>query len=242
MTSVLISGLDSRIEGKYHKNEHAKSPVALILHPSPLQVSGVDAKLAQSVFQCFVKKGFSVLRTYVNHVSRHPNKLESQANELITAASALDWLHTENPTSSSVWVVGFSFGAWITSQLLMRRPEIEHFVAISLPAHKHDFAFLHPCPTSGLILHGEQDSIIPAEHIVNFVNNVHKQKGVEFVCNIIPKADHFFREKLEELNAHISEYIDLQLNIEKQVIRKAPDRRKNARHVVTSEHKSYCHA
>jgi alpha/beta superfamily hydrolase len=242
MPVVLISGLDSRIEGKYHKDERAKSPVVLILHPSPLQSSGFDAKLGQSIFQCFVKKGFSVLRTYINNPGRHSNKPESQANELITAACALDWLHTENPTSSSVWVVGFSFGAWVTSQLLMRRPEIEHFVAISLPAHKHDFGFLHPCPTSGLILHGEQDSIVPSEHIINFVNTVHKQKGVEFVCNIIPKADHFFREKLEELNSHIAAYIDLKLDNEKQVSRKTPDRRKNARHVATNEHKLPCHA
>jgi alpha/beta superfamily hydrolase len=242
MASVLISGLDSRIEGKYHRDENSKSPVALILHPSPMQSGGVDAKLAHSIFQCFVKKGFSVLRTHINDTHKQTNKLENQANELITAASALDWLHTENPTASSVWVVGFSFGAWVTAQLLMRRPEIEHFVAISLPAHKHDFAFLHPCPTSGLIIHGEQDSIVLAEHVINFVNTVHKQKGVALTCNIVPKADHFFREKLEELNAHISEYIDLKMDTERDVSHNTSDKRKNARHTSINEQKFSCHA
>ena len=42
-------------------------------------------------------------------------------------------------------------------QLLMRRPEIEGFISITPPANLHDFTFLAPCPSSGLIIHGEAD-------------------------------------------------------------------------------------
>ena len=36
-------------------------------------------------------------------------------------------------------------------QLLMRRPEIEGFVAVSPPANLYDFSFLSPCPAAGFI-------------------------------------------------------------------------------------------
>jgi hypothetical protein len=39
-------------------------------------------------------------------------------------------------------------------QLLMRRPEIEGFVAIAAPANRFDFSFLAPCPRSGLFIQG----------------------------------------------------------------------------------------
>ncbi|GIX14365.1 MAG: hypothetical protein KatS3mg118_2324 [Paracoccaceae bacterium] len=39
------------------------------------------------------------------------------------------------PTPGTCWVAGFSFGAWIGMQLLMRRPEIAGFVAVSPPAN-----------------------------------------------------------------------------------------------------------
>ena len=60
-------------------------------------------------------------------------------------------------TPASCWVAGFSFGAWIGMQLLMRRPEIESFISVAPPANMYDFTFLAPCPSSGLILQGDQD-------------------------------------------------------------------------------------
>ena len=68
-----------------------------------------------------------------------------------------DWLQQYN-TNSKFAVADF-FGAWIAMQLLMRRPEINGFVSVSPPANLRDFSFLAPCPSSGLILHGDKDNI-----------------------------------------------------------------------------------
>jgi alpha/beta superfamily hydrolase len=46
-------------------------------------------------------------------------------------------------------------------QLLMRRPEIEGFISIAPPANLYDFSFLAPCPSSGLIVHGDKDAVVP---------------------------------------------------------------------------------
>ena len=66
---------------------------------------------------------------------------------------------------ASCWIAGFSFGAWIGMQLLMRRPEIEGFISIAPPANLYDFSFLAPCPSSGLIIHGDKDAVVPHKDV-----------------------------------------------------------------------------
>ena len=50
-------------------------------------------------------------------------------------------------------------------QLLMRRPEIEGFISIAPPANLYDFSFLAPCPSSGLIIHGDKDAVVPHKDV-----------------------------------------------------------------------------
>ena len=74
---------------------------------------------------------------------------------------------------------GFSFGAWIAMQLLMRRPEIMGFVSISPPANNYDFSFLAPCTASGLIVQGNKDTIVPEEHPAKLAEKLSAQKNIE---------------------------------------------------------------
>ena len=229
MSELIISGLEGRLEGRYHHSNNPRPNVALILHGHPLQGGNMNSSVIYNMYHCFVKKGFSVLRINFRGVGKSQGNFDNGIGELGDAATALDWLQLHNPVSESLWIAGFSFGSWIAMQILMRRPEIDNFLAVSLPVNKYDFSFLSPCPTSGLILHGEQDSIVPVETLVKFSDGIHKQKGVDISCKLVPKADHFFREKLDKLDESIFEYIDLKLNKEKVVKVKIDRRRRNMR-------------
>lgn len=127
--------------------------------------------------------------------------------ELNDAASALDWLQSINTTSSSCWVAGFSFGAWIGMQLLMRRPEIEGFISISLPADSHDFGFLAPCPVPGLILQGDKDELVSHAAVAKLVDTLQLQRGLQIDYRKIPMANHSFADKLSELRHHVDDYL-----------------------------------
>jgi uncharacterized protein len=233
MSEVIISGLEGRLEGRYRHSSSARPNVALIMHANPLQGGNMNSSLIYKMYHNFVEKDFSVLRFNFRGVGKSQGTFDNGVGELIDAATALDWLQNNNPVAESLWVVGFSFGAWISMQLLMRRPEVDNFLSVSLPTNKHDFSFLSPCPTSGAVLHGEQDSIVPAETLVKFIDSIHKQKGVEIDYTIVPKADHFFREKIDKLSEHVSEYIDLKLNKVKRVTVKVDRRRRNMRQTKT---------
>jgi alpha/beta superfamily hydrolase len=99
-----------------------------------------------------------------------------------------------NNNSKHCWVAGFSFGAWIGMQLLMRRPEITGFISVSPPANMYDFSFLAPCPSSGLIINGAADRVAPPADTVTLVNKLHEQKGITITHEETPGAGHFFED------------------------------------------------
>ena len=62
-------------------------------------------------------------------------------------------------------------------QLLMRRPEIEGFVAIAAPANRFDFSFLAPCPRSGLFIHGDLGRVAPLTEVIQQISKLKTQNG-----------------------------------------------------------------
>lgn len=110
------------------------------------------------------------------------------------------------------WVAGFSFGAWIGMQLLMRRPEITGFVSVSPPANMYDFSFLAPCPASGLITHGDQDDIVPQDSVTELIAKLAKQKDVIIDFQVLKGATHFYNEHLDELEQITNSYLDRRIN------------------------------
>ena len=128
-------------------------------------------------------------------------------NILSDAAAALDWIEKENPGFSQCWVSGFSFGSLICMQLIMRRPEVNKFIAISPQPNLYDFTFLAPCPISGLILNGKNDELVQSESILNLKKRLSMQKNIEVKFDSIANADHFYKGKEKVLANSIEYYI-----------------------------------
>lgn len=96
-------------------------------------------------------------------------------------------------------------------QLLMRRPEIEGFMSIAPQPNTYDFSFLAPCPSSGLIIHGDQDKVAPPKDVQVLVDKLKTQKGITITQNTMAGANHFFSGMGDELIAECSEYLDRRL-------------------------------
>ncbi len=207
MPEIFFNGPAGRIEGKYkeHRSDK-KSPLALILHPHPAYNGNMNDKVVFTAYKTLAESGFTTLRINFRGVGRSQGIFDNGVGELTDAATALDWLQANNPYSNIQIVVGFSFGAWIALQLIMRRPEITNFIAISPPINKYDFSFLSPCPISGLIIQGDQDSIVPEDTVLGLANKLGQQKYIQVKYNSIQGADHYFRNRLEELATVINNY------------------------------------
>jgi len=118
--------------------------------------------------------------------------------ELSDAAAALDWIEKENQGYNQCWVSGFSFGALICMQLIMRRPEVNKFVAISPQPNVYDFTFLAPCPISGLIIYGKNDELVQVDSLLNLKKRLSMQKNISVKFDSIFNANHFYKGKMKE--------------------------------------------
>ena len=207
MTEVLFNGHAGRLEGRYHQSENPSAPIALILHPHPQYGGTMNNKVVYTLFSCFQNLGFSVLRFNFRSVGRSQGNFEDGPGELSDATVALDWLQSVNPEARQCWIAGYSFGAWIGLQLLMRRPDINNFIAVSPPANEKDFSFLAPCPTSGLITQGCVDEIVTPSSVTTLVKRLNTQRNVSVDYAMIEDADHMYNNHLVDLYKIVGNYV-----------------------------------
>jgi uncharacterized protein len=208
MPEIVISGPEGRLEGRYHHAKEENAPIALMLHPHPQHGGTMNNKVVYTLYHAFVKRGFSALRFNFRGVGKSQGIFDRGEGELSDAASALDWLQSYNPNAAVCWIAGFSFGAWIGMQLLMRRPEIDYFISVAPPADTFDFGFLAPCPASGLIIQGDRDQLVSAEAVQRLAQKLAHQRDVKVAHQVIPGADHFFHNHLDPLATAVEHYLD----------------------------------
>ncbi|MDX5361509.1 MAG: alpha/beta hydrolase [Alphaproteobacteria bacterium] len=208
MPEVIFAGPEGRLEGRYQPGKDANAPVAIVLHPHPQFGGTMNNKVVYNLFYLFQRRGFSVLRFNFRGVGRSQGVFDSGVGELSDAASALDWLQSFNKNATETWVAGFSFGAWIGMQLLMRRPEINGFISVAPPANMYDFTFLAPCPASGLIVNGSADKIVPPGDIKKLADKLKLQRGITVEHTVIDGANHFFEKHMDEMLGTVDDYLD----------------------------------
>ena len=207
MVDLLIPGPEGKIEAKYTHNNSDDSPIVILLHPDPSKGGTMHTKIVFKLYKIFIKAGFSTIRFNFRGVGKSGGTFDDGEGELSDAACVLDWLQQYNTNSKICWVAGFSFGAWIAMQLLMRRPEINGFVSISPPANLRDFSFLAPCPSSGLIVHGDKDNIASFDSAKILSEKLQKQKKVDIQFKPIKGADHFYENYVDQFLLTIDTYI-----------------------------------
>jgi alpha/beta superfamily hydrolase len=235
MSEVIINGPAGRLEGRYYKSEHPRAPVALVLHPHPLHGGTMNNKVTYNTYKRFVDNGFSVLRFNFRGVGKSQGKFDNGIGELQDATVALNWLHNQNMESHNYWVSGFSFGAWIGLQLVMRRPDIENYILTAPPVGKYDFNFIVPCPASGLIIQGDKDDISKESDSSKLADKLSQRNEAKIEYEVIEGADHFFREYMDQYNEAVDEYIKVRLVEESGKIRKVKRDRRRRRKKKNSQ-------
>ncbi|MEL6258250.1 MAG: alpha/beta hydrolase [Pseudomonadota bacterium] len=211
MAELIIPGPAGRLEARFTEPPVDGAPIALILHAHPKAGGTMQDPVAITLYQMFEKRGFGVLRYNSRGVGRSQGQYDQGVGELADAAFILDYLENLSESPRFVWVAGYSFGAWICLQLLMRRPEIDGFIALSPPANHYDLSFLAPCPASGLILTGDADTISAASDVERALSKVRIQKGEVIERDTVPGANHFYQGRLSEMEDIAGAYLNRRL-------------------------------
>lgn len=206
MPEIFFNGPAGRIEGIYQQGKTPDAPLVLILHSLPNE--NMYHRIPQAMFKTFTALGFSTLVFNFRGVGRSQGCYDPEGiGQLSDAATALDWLQNLNKEAKTCWLVGYSYGAWIGMQLLMRRPEVSGFISICPPANKLDFGFLSPCPASGLIINGGLDETLPTGAVDSLVAKFQQQKCTSVVHKFFPNANHIFENCLKDLCCTVAAFV-----------------------------------
>ncbi|MDR0555933.1 MAG: alpha/beta hydrolase [Holosporaceae bacterium] len=208
MPAIVLMGNAGRIEARYHHNKTPNAPLVIVLHPNPLQGGTMNNRVTVALYNAFVENGFSAIRFNFRGVGKSEGIYDKGEGELTDTAAVLDWIQSINQGERPLWIAGFSFGSLIGMQLLMRRPEIAGFVAVCPPANLYDFAFLAPCPVSGMIINGEKDVVCPIENVNKLVEKLNNQKGIKIDYRVLSNCDHSFKNDLLTIKDCITEYLN----------------------------------
>ena len=57
-------------------------------------------------------------------------------------------------------------------------------------------------------MHGEEDTAVPPDAVHKLVERLSIQKGVTVDVDIVPKANHFFTDHLDQMIERVSAYLD----------------------------------
>ena len=216
MPEIVLTGNAGRIEARYHHSKNPMAPLVIVLHPNPLQGGTMNNRVTLTLYKAFIENGFSAIRFNFRGVGKSEGEYDKGEGELTDTAAVLDWIQSINHGQRQLWVAGFSFGALIGMQLLMRRPEIAGFVSVCPPANQYDFSFLAPCPVSGMIINGQDDQICPTKNVDKLVEKLNSQRGISIDYRVIPNCNHSFAEHLDTIKDCVTEY--LQSRYAKKVI------------------------
>lgn len=194
-TRIWFSSGALRLEALYFSGESAKGVV--VSHPHPLYGGDMENGVVHLLVRTFQKAGWSTLRFNFRGVGESQGAYDQGRGETEDVAGAVAHLRERGLTT--LVLAGYSFGAWVNARAALSLPEVSASILISPPLELMDFSFLNQDHKTRLIVVGDQDPFAPTDRLRSLVRSL----AVEPEIRIIPGADHFYSQGMEELSEAI---------------------------------------
>lgn len=196
---------------KYEICYHENRPIAVLILPAHPDAKGsMHDKVVEQVFmECNLNKITAMRISFLGGKTTSSNQYDRY---IAQAAIALEELKNEisyGPTNISVqyWVVGYSFGSLIATNLLLRRPEISGFVSIAPALPFFDYvSWLTPCPTKGMVIYATRDEYVPIEKTEEYITLLRNRRMTITSCPIFG-VGHLFQKKQTQVAKECVEFI-----------------------------------
>ena len=193
-----------KLEGILHHPGSKDLPAAIICHPHSLYGGSMDVPLVARIAQTLAEHGIVAFRFNFRGVGRSEGDFGEGVGELNDVAGAVDFLLGEEGVDEErLYLVGYSFGAWVGLRHAERDARIQGVVAIGLPMWRLEDNFLSGYTEPKLFIAGEHDSICPLDMLRRFVEGLPFPKEVR----ILRSADHFFMGREEEVAEAVADFI-----------------------------------
>ena len=189
------------LEGMYNKVSASRG--AIITHPHPLYGGDMTNPVVESMVFSFTKKNYSTLRFNFRGVGQSEGEYDEGAGEQKDILAAVDFLCHQGVTS--IYLVGYSFGAWVLARMKELPVEISGEIFVSPPLALLPYENDLTIPLLKLVITGEDDEIAPAELIKKSLAGWNP--GAQF--EIVDFADHFYYGCFGDLEKIVTDYLSL---------------------------------
>jgi alpha/beta superfamily hydrolase len=185
----------------------APKGVALVLHPHPLGGGTMHNKVVFRAAAALNDAGLTTLRINFRGVGQSTGAHDFGKGELDDVRAGLDYL-AQNYRNQPITVCGFSFGALMGLEVGCGDQRVEQLISIGTPLSKYSFGFLTTCSKRMLFVHGELDEFGDINAVRELVDELKQHAPVKLV--VVPGADHFLANGLDQLKTAIAEWAELE--------------------------------
>ena len=176
---------------------------AIVCHPHPLYGGTMHTKVVFRAAKAALQLGVPVLRFNFRGVGNSEGDFDHGVGERDDVRAALDCLQARMPRAP-VCLMGFSFGSWVGLAVGAADPRVSALIGLGLPVGSTNFDFLCPVAKPKLIIQGTEDVYGPRSAVQALFDRLEGPKRLHWV----ESADHFFTERLEEVQAVIRGFLE----------------------------------
>jgi alpha/beta superfamily hydrolase len=207
--NLFIQVEHGKLEGILKAPSEKQAGVALVLHPHPLGGGTMHNKVVFRAASALNDAGLLTLRINFRGVGQSTGQHDEGRGELDDVRAGLAYL-VQNYPNQQLTLCGFSFGARVGLEVGIDDERVRNLISIGTPLDKYDFSFLRGCRKPILFVHGEHDEFGDVGKLRSLVAELGTQATVKLV--VIPGADHFFANQLDELKGAITTWTSTQLS------------------------------
>lgn len=160
---------------------------AVICHPHPQAGGTLDNKVVQTLARAFLQLGWRSVRFNFRGVGASAGAWGEGVGEI---DDALAVIRAQVPAGAPFVLAGFSFGAYVASQVAARLPEADRPVRMVLVGPSTAKQPMAPVPADSLVIHGETDDVVPLAATLDWA----RPQSLPVV--VFPGVGHFFHGQL----------------------------------------------
>lgn len=191
MTSqhFFIDGPAGRLEAAAAMPSGECRGIALVAHPHPLYGGTMDNKVVTTLAKTFSRLGLAAFRLNFRGVGQSEGEFDhgiGESGDMLALAG-----HARRELGDlPVVLAGFSFGGYVQTRVL-EHIEAQQLVLVA-PAVEH--FKVGPVPVDTLVIHGEQDEVVPLAEVLDWA------RPQNLPLTVVPGAGHFFHGQLNLLD------------------------------------------
>jgi alpha/beta superfamily hydrolase len=177
--------------------EGARSGVAIIAHPNPVQGGTMHNKVVTILERALLDLGLATVRFNFRGVGQSEGVHDDGVGETDDLVAIANWLRESRPGDTR-WLAGFSFGSYVT---LRAAPRIHpaQVILVAPPVGRFEFAPIEPPTCPWLIVQGEEDEVVDPKAVFAWAATLQPPPQVVRM----PETGHFFHRRLMDLRGAV---------------------------------------